>query len=328
MMKNLEIIARQSYSAIEVVVSDDCSSDTTREEINRLIPVYKFPLIYHRFEQNQGYDRNLRKSIELATGDYIIVVGNDDSINDAYDLSLLVSFLQLNQLPEIGFANFIEEGNSEIYRRANQTVVLGSGVAIALKYYSCFSFVGGIIFRKDKFVEYNTDKYDGSIYSQIYLATLMVSSGCRLFSIAEPMVIKDIQLEEAHRNSYRDVLIRSWKDYRKTDGGLRSVIHVLTAALKDAGVSSQKWIYAIFRKIYFSTLPFWILDYKSNKAFPNSVSIMQGMHPPAVAEFGMLNLFNRLRIYLLYLFMSTGALVFPVFLFRKIKASVYNLVKK
>lgn len=328
MMKNLEIISRQTYDKLEVVISDDCSTDNTSEEIARLIPQYKFPLIYHRFEKNQGYDRNLRKSIELSSGDYIIVVGNDDSINDQYDLAVLVKFLTDHQMPEIGFANFIEDGNKEIYRRATQTAVLGSGVEVALKYYSCFSFVGGILFRKDKFVEFNTDKYDGSIYSQIYLAALMVSSGCRLFSIAEPLVIKDIQLEEAHRNSYRDVLIKNWKDYRKTDGGLRSVIHVLVAALKDAGVSSQKWVYAIFRKIYFSTLPFWILDYKSNKAFPNSVSIMQGMHPPRVEEYRLLNWVNRLRIYLLYLVMSTGALLFPVFLFRKIKASVYNLVKK
>jgi len=328
LLKNLEIITRQQYKNIEVIISDDCSTDDTQAQLTKLAPTYKYKLTYHRFSENQGYDRNLRKSIELASGDYVIVVGNDDSINDAYDLQNLVDFLTTNQYPEIGYANFIEEGNPTIFRRAASTTVLGTGREIALQYYSCFSFVGGILFRRDKFLEFNTDKYDGSIYSQIYLATYMVSKGCRLFSISEPLVIKDIQVGEVVRNSYRDTLIRKWKDYKKTDGGLPSVIHVLVAAMQEAGVSTQSIIYRIFRKIYFSTLPYWILDYKSNRAFPNAIAIIHGMYPPSVNDYRQLNFFNRARIFLLYSFMSTGALLFPAFLFKRIKGAVYNFIKK
>ncbi|MBC7850500.1 MAG: glycosyltransferase family 2 protein [Chitinophagaceae bacterium] len=328
LLKNLQIIARQTYSDIEVVVSDDCSTDDTEAKMTALLGSYRYKLIYHRFTTNQGYDRNLRKSIELASGEYVIVVGNDDTINDAYDLGILVDFLLANNKPEIGFANFIEEGSSVKFKRANITSVLGTGREIALNYYSCFSFVGGILFRRDKFLEFNTDRYDGSIYSQIYLATFMVSKGCRLFSISEEMVIKDIQVEDVQRNSYRDTLIRKWKDYRKSDGGLPSVIHVLVSAMKDANVDSQQIIYRIFRKIYFSTLPFWVLDYKSNKAFPNAVSIIHGMYPPSVGDYHLLSFFNRVKIIFLYLFMSIGALLFPVFVFRKLKGTIYNLIKK
>jgi glycosyltransferase involved in cell wall biosynthesis len=328
LLKNLEIIARQSYPDIEVVISDDCSTDDTEQQIKQLVPVYRYPLIYHRFNENKGYDRNLRKSIELATGQYIIVVGNDDSINDAYDLKDLVSFLQANDLPDIGFANFIEEGNPARYKRATATVVLGSGTQTALQYYSCFSFVGGIIFRRDQFLAYNTSKYDGSIYSQIYLAVLMVSKGCRLFSVEEPMVLKDIQVESVQRNSYRDTLIRTWKDYKKVDGGLHSVIHVLVSAVEDANVSRQSIVYRIFRKIYSTTLPFWVLDYKSNGAFPNAVAIIHGLYPPFVADYTKLNFFNRIRIFFIYVFMSLGSLLFPVFLFRRLKSAVYNFIKR
>src|SRR5437763_13060965 len=80
LLKSLDIIQSQIYSNIEVVISDACSTDSTERDIKALIPSYKFPIVYHRNSVNLGYDANYRKSIELATGDYVIVIGNDDSI--------------------------------------------------------------------------------------------------------------------------------------------------------------------------------------------------------------------------------------------------------
>lgn len=325
--KNLEIIERQSYKNIEVVVSDDCSTDNTCQEIDRLIPVYKFPLVYYRFEKNQGYDTNLRKSIELATGDYVIVIGNDDTINPEYDLEQLEIFLQKNNLPEIGFTNF-KEDKGQLFERAKETTVLGSGKEVALKYYSCFSFVGGIIFRKDCFEKYNTSKYDGSIYSQIYLACYVVALNKRLFSIREPVVIKDIVLDDVARDTYRDKINRKWKNYKKVDGGLPSVIHVLMAAMTDAGVFTKKIAYRIFRKIYSTTLPYWIIDYRSCGAYPEAVGLAHGMYPRSNQDFSRLGFFGKTKIMLIYITASFGALLFPVFIFKKMKTALYNYFKK
>ena len=70
LLKNLSVIAQQTYPDIEVVISDDASTDNTEEEIARMMSGYKYPIIYHRHPVNIGYDANLRKSLELATGDY------------------------------------------------------------------------------------------------------------------------------------------------------------------------------------------------------------------------------------------------------------------
>lgn len=327
LLKNLSSIEQQAYPHLEVVVSDDCSTDNTTEEIEKLIPVYKYPLVYHRFETNKGYDKNLRKSIELASGDYVIVVGNDDTINPQYDLLNLVEFLQAQSFPEIGFANFQEEEGA-LFERAKETKVIGTGREIALRYYSCFSFVGGLIFKRDSFLKYNTDKYDGSIYAQIYLACYMIAVGNRLFSVKEPVVIKDIIVGHVKRDSYRDKIATRWKQYRKVDGGLPSVIHVIISAMQDAGVYNKNIGYRVFRKIYFTTLPYWIIDYKSYGALPEAVGIIHGLYPPGVKDFSQLGMLGKIKICLLYAGTSFSALIFPVFLYKRVKGSLYNVVKR
>ena len=329
LLKNLACLELQSYSDLEVVVSDDCSLDNTKSAILALQPGYKHRLIYHRFETNQGYDRNFRKCIELATGEYVVVIGNDDTINPKYDLNQLALFLKANDYPELGFANFIEESSGNtLIERAKTTSVLGTGYETAMRYYSCFSFVGGLIYKKEYFNQYNSSKHDGSIYAQIYLGCLMTANGAKLFSIKEPLVIKDIVLETQERNSYKDVIARKWKDYKIETGGLPSVMHVLIDAFRDAGVLTQPRIYAVFKRIYTITFPFWIVDYKSNGAFPAAVGLVQGLLPSRNENTRLLNYYNRIKIWGWYIFASTAGLIAPVSLFKRVKVWLYNKIKR
>ncbi|HVK96344.1 MAG TPA: hypothetical protein VM368_00940, partial [Flavisolibacter sp.] len=175
---------------------------------------------------------------------------------------------------------------------------------------------------------YNTGKHDGSIYSQIYLGCLMISGGCRLFSIREPLVLKDIQMSGDQQNSYRDTIARKWKDYKVVDGGMPSVINVVLDALKDANALDQQSVYSIFNRIYSLTFPHWILDYKANKAFPEAIGLIVGMNPSRNENFKKLSIINRFRIHGKYFASATIGLVTPAVLFKKYKNKVYKLFKK
>ncbi|PWU00005.1 MAG: hypothetical protein C5B52_09535 [Bacteroidetes bacterium] len=329
LLQALAIIEEQTYSNIEVVVSDDCSSDDTPEEIGRLKSIYKYPIVYHRNSRNLGYDANYRQSVALATGEYCIVIGNDDSIFGKDSIHNLVEFIKENQYPEIGFANFVEAKNTGVtIHRARTTEVLGSGPDVAMNYYSCFSFVGGLIYKKSAFDQYNTSKHDGSIYAQVYLGCLMIASGCRLFSIKEPIVIKDLEVKEEERKSYKDVIARKWKDYKMEQGGLPSVINVLIDAFRDARVLTPAIIFKIFRRIYGVTYPHWILDYKSNGAFPAAMGLVHGLWPGKLDNFRLLSFFNRAKIRIIYFFVSVTALLTPVFVYQAIRTRLYDWMKK
>ncbi|MBK9983467.1 MAG: glycosyltransferase family 2 protein [Saprospiraceae bacterium] len=328
LLESLRIIEQQEYPHIEIIISDDCSTDETESKILGLSGDYKYRIRYSKNRTNLGYDRNLRKAISLASGEYVIIIGNDDTINPAYNLEELVQFIQMNNYPDIGFTNYIDEGDQYITKRAQETKVLGSGPEMALKYYSCFSFVGGIVIKREVFLKYDTEKYDGSIYTQIYMACMVVASGYVLFSISAPVVIKDVLHKEKDRLSYLDFIPKKWSGYKRIDGGLPSVLHVLISALKDSGTLSQNLVYKAFRKIYFTTLPYWILEYRKQGAFPAAVGIIHGMFPLTVKNREKMTGFSQLKIFSLYIGTSAGSLVFPIGLFEKIKPKLYNWIKK
>jgi glycosyltransferase involved in cell wall biosynthesis len=328
LLYNLQEIAKQPYDNIEIVISDDCSKDNTKEAIEAIKADYKYPITYFRQSTNQGYDRNLRTSIELAQGDYVILLGNDDTINPDYDLGQLVKFLESNHYPDVGYTSFIEADTNKLEPRAAATAIIGSGPEVAFTHYSRFSFVGGIIFRRSTYMKYNTPKFDGSVYTQIYHSSLIIASGGILFSIAEPVVVKDILPLEQNRASYTDKIARKWSDYKRANGGLPTVIRVSITAFEDAGVLNQKIIYGIFRKIYGSTLPYWMVNYRMNRALPESVGLMVGMRPPGVDEYHRLNLGNRIKINVLYSITSVSALLVPVFMFEYFKGKLWKMANK
>jgi hypothetical protein len=256
------------------------------------------------------------------------VLGNDDTLNGIDAIKQLVDFIKKNNFPDVGFCNMLEErtGN-QLIKRAWGSRVIGSGADVALNHYSCFSFVGGLIFKRTVFMEYNTDKYDGSVFVQIYLAVLMISKGSPLFCIDQPLVIKDILIDGKFRHSYRDRIAKKWKNYKRVDGGLHAVIMVLVAALKDAQSLTQKRLIYIFKRIYGITFPHWILDYKSNQALPEAVGLTVGLFPTKNQDFKLLNEFNKIRLLSIYFSRAIIALMTPVFIFNHLKHKLYAFLK-
>lgn len=323
-------IEQQDYNNLEICIADDASSDQTEAEITQLKLNYKFPINYYRFNTNQGYDRNLRKSMELATGDYCFILGNDDSLSDNQAITRLVSFLQQNNYPEVGFCNSADYVNTtDIQVRAKQSAVLGSGAEVALKYYSSFSFVAGLIYKKSAFEKYNTNAYDGSIYVQIYLATAIITNGGKLFTFAEPLVRKDIRVNNEIANSYRDTLPKKWKDFKVLDAGLPSYSNVAFQGI----ISSNKFeknqvAYQILKRIYSFTYPFWLIDYRQNKAIIASFGLVKGLKPKNFSFYKTLNFNERLKIKAIYAISSLAGLLIPITLFNRLKSHFYSLAKK
>jgi len=329
LLKNLYLLEKQDYPDIEVVVSDDASIDNTEEAILKIKENYKFPLHYHRIQTNVGYDTNFRKSLELASGDYCFVLGNDDTLEDPGAISRLVEFLKANDLPEVGFCNYVEAHSPDKpIERASFTGVIGSGESVALKYYRSFSYVAGIILIRDQFLKYNTGKVDGSVYVQMYLAAIIIAKGGRLFMYKEAMVTKDIQIDGSMANSYRDTLMRSWKDYRPIDGGLKQVVRAVLQAFSDAVCNMDTTTYQVLSNIYTFTYPYWLFDYRSNGSYIGAYALSQGLKPGKVPATRDLKIMPRASVHLRYFLSSVIGLFVPVFIFNGLKLKIYKQIKR
>lgn len=73
--EQLDSLVNQTYPNIEIVIVDDCSTDSTPE----ICQSYQQPnLFFHQNEENLGYTGNFEKAITLCTGDYICLCDQDD----------------------------------------------------------------------------------------------------------------------------------------------------------------------------------------------------------------------------------------------------------
>ena len=70
----------QTYSPLEIIISDDFSVDRTFQVINEVTDAYQGPhhIILNRNDQNLGIGGHINRIMELAQGDIIVVAAGDD----------------------------------------------------------------------------------------------------------------------------------------------------------------------------------------------------------------------------------------------------------
>lgn len=76
--EQLESIAKQTRLPDELVVSDDCSPDSTVEIVGQFASRAPFPVHIHRNEQNLGFSRNFARALQETQGDLIFIADQDD----------------------------------------------------------------------------------------------------------------------------------------------------------------------------------------------------------------------------------------------------------
>jgi glycosyltransferase involved in cell wall biosynthesis len=73
----LKSILHQTYKNIEIVICDDCSTDSTNEIIEEFSKFY--PIIKHyKNQHNLGFNKNFEQAIHYSTGDFIAISDQDD----------------------------------------------------------------------------------------------------------------------------------------------------------------------------------------------------------------------------------------------------------
>lgn len=80
--ENLDIMIKQiqenNLSDVEIVVSDNCSTDSIPQIMSEYVTKYPDIIRYSRNDKNLGYDGNVMKLMKLAVGKYIHLFGDDD----------------------------------------------------------------------------------------------------------------------------------------------------------------------------------------------------------------------------------------------------------
>lgn len=112
----------QTYSPLQIILSDDCSSDNTFEIMQTMVKKYLGPseIILNRNPHNFGICSHVNRIMELAKGELIVIAAGDD-ISLPNRVARSVEILRENPLASmVGFTDItIDKDSKEVFRRTN-----------------------------------------------------------------------------------------------------------------------------------------------------------------------------------------------------------------
>jgi abequosyltransferase len=187
----LESIASQHDDSIEVLIREDSSVE--REQIRICVDNFRkrMPITYIENSQTLGYDGNVRACIRTASGKYCLMMGNDDLLCEGTIPELKKV---IDAYPSIGVitrAYKIFKGSPNNVQQTivhfKQSRLFPKGPQSLITLYRRVGVLSGLVFRKDLADSLATDRWDGTLYYQMYLCAEMIlaSDG---FYIAKPLV--------------------------------------------------------------------------------------------------------------------------------------------
>jgi len=113
--KCLNSVLALKYDNLEIIVSDDCSKDSTYQIVQDIVANAQSShhIIINRNEVNLGLASNFNKTFgELATGDFLVTLGGDDAIKDDYFEEVLAVFEKDSQIMMVDVnADIIDEND-------------------------------------------------------------------------------------------------------------------------------------------------------------------------------------------------------------------------
>jgi glycosyltransferase involved in cell wall biosynthesis len=101
----------QQCSPIEILITDDCSNDTTFDIIREIAEIYNGPhkVILNRNDKNLGLLQHIDKAHELSSGEVIIIAAGDDISNPNRCQKIIDCFKSESPLLVFSHANVIQK---------------------------------------------------------------------------------------------------------------------------------------------------------------------------------------------------------------------------
>jgi glycosyltransferase involved in cell wall biosynthesis len=172
----LDSILIQDFDDFDIVIAEDFSPE--RQAIAAKVAEYQQQfgekLKYFENSQTLGYDGNLRRLIELATGDYVLFMGNDDLLAAG---ALFAVANAVRERQDVGvvlrsYSSFLTETEKpvQVFRYFDEDRVFPPGPDTVVTFFRRCVFISGMVFKRSSAAAYATSKFDGTLLYQQHLA--------------------------------------------------------------------------------------------------------------------------------------------------------------
>jgi abequosyltransferase len=209
----LDSVLSQDFDDFDIVIAEDLSPE--RLEIAGRAATYQQrfgnKLTYHENPQTLGYDGNLRRLVELATGDYVLFMGNDDLLAAG---ALRAIATALHERRDVGvilrsYSSFVTDPQQvvQVFRYFSEDRVFPPGAGTVVTFFRRCVFISGMVFKRSSALACATSAFDGTLLYQQHLAgrILMQESGLylnRIVSYHRLGGVPDFGASEAERGLF------------------------------------------------------------------------------------------------------------------------------
>ena len=210
------IAVANKYKEIEIIVSDNCSKDKTKELVLSYQSQYP-ALRYHRNSDNLGFNGNMLGLVKMAKGKYAWLIGDDDIINLS-TFEVIYQTLRKDEIDyiSVGFKMAFKEDFRQENFVENASLICGTYSDVLKN--NCYrgntlaTFMGSSIVRLSMFravptdmIEPKFDCYYNCFPNAYIVATAFHNAKCAY--IKEPCII--CVSAKDHKKGYEN--LNSWE---------------------------------------------------------------------------------------------------------------------
>lgn len=330
LLEALRSFAEQDFVDFEVCISDGGSTDGGLHRIKAFLANSGIRHVIATSDRNLPYDANLRRSISLSSGRFLLLMGNDDALTDPQTLSALHETLEAHAPVAVAITNYRELSNGRFYRRMTSTAIMGQGPHTAAQTFRHYSFVSGLILEGEGSRAAATATCDGGEMYQMYLGSRLVGRGGRFLSIERMCVDKDVQVPGQMVDSYR-TRERVWpcpiQDRPLPLGRILETVALGLRSVAD-GPESDRALGSVARQLYTFTYPFWIFEYRRVQSYNYSLGVYMALRPSLTTRAAHLRRLDYITVWALYLASGLAGFTLPVRLFDALRSKLYSLAKR
>lgn len=182
-------ILNQTYQDFELIILDDCSTDNSKDFINKYVTDPRVSHVVYN-EVNTGSPfKQWNKGIELAKGEWIWIAESDD-VADIFFLEVLINIAESEKSLGLIYSQLrsIDENNKIVYDGLTIPDSLYSGddfLKRKLLYSTTIFNVSSCIFRKSVYSRIDNTKYQSFKYGGDYMLYVQLSRFCDIYECGQ-----------------------------------------------------------------------------------------------------------------------------------------------
>jgi len=218
---------------VEIIVSDNCSSDRTFETVDRYIKS-GLQIKYIRNERNLGWARNFTQCFKMAKGKYVLLLGDDDQIAPG-GLKTLLGYINSSNYGVVAIQPYGYDNDpiSEQPKAKKTPLVYDDNNRFILAISQFFTLTSALVLNKSLIRNVNPDDY-----ISYDLATFHLFLRASLSS-KKNLYIREFMMASKRQNSFSydfaDVFIRQFwtivENHREFGIKERTIRHLLRSRI-------------------------------------------------------------------------------------------------